>query len=124
MAKILVVEDNPAIRLVIQMTLTDEGHQVELRKNAPEALTLMKSGTIPDLVLTDLIMGEMSGRDLIKKMREDYQLRGIPAVIITGCIPDPDILPDTNDFQGLLLKPFDIDDLIALVANITSTIAA
>lgn len=124
MARILVVEDNPAIGMVLQITLSDEGHQVELRKNASEGLSFLKSEKIIDLVLTDLIMGEMSGRDLIDEMRDDHQLRGIPVVIITGCIPNPEVFPEEHQFQGVLHKPFDLEDLVAIVERLTSTFAA
>ena len=124
MAQILVVEDNPAIGMVIQIALTDEGHQVELRKNGLEGLSLMESGRITDLVITDLIMEKMSGRDLIRTMRNDHQMCSIPVVIITGCIPNFEIFPEENQFQGLLLKPFNLEDLIAIVARLTSTVAA
>ncbi|MGC7871233.1 response regulator [Desulfosporosinus sp. SYSU MS00001] len=124
MAKILVIEDNPAIGLVIQMTLTDQGHQVELRKNALDGLTLMRNGTIPDLILTDLIMKEITGKDLVRIIRGDHLLHDLPVVIVTGCFPDSKILPDADEFQGLLMKPFDINDLVTIVANLTSTRAA
>ena len=124
MAQILVVEDNPAIGMVIQIALTDEGHQVELRKNGLEGLSLMESGRCTDLVITDLIMEKMSGRDLIRTMRNDHEMCGIPVVIITGCIPNLEIFPEENQFQGLLFKPFDLEDLIAIVARLTSTVAA
>lgn len=124
MANIIVVEDNVAIAMVMQITLSDEGHNVKLLKNAREALTLMQNGFIPDLVLTDLIMGGMNGRDLIVKMREDTLLRSVPAVIITGCVPKPEILPEADQFQGLLNKPFDLDELVSLVESLIHTEAA
>ena len=120
MAKIMVVEDNPGIGMVLQIALSDEGHQVDLHKRADEGLSIMQSGSIPDLVLTDLNMSGMNGRDLIKKMRNDQHLRSIPAVIITGSIPSPEILPKEHEFQGLLLKPFDIQDVVSTVAKLVS----
>ncbi|UWG98676.1 response regulator [Dehalobacter sp. DCM] len=115
MNRILVVEDNPLIGMVIQTALTDDGHNVEVRKNALEGLYLMKSGYVPDLLLTDLIMQGMGGRDLIQRMRNDNQLRHIPAVIITAAIPNRDNLPEANQYQGFLSKPFNIDDLLRTV---------
>lgn len=123
MAKILVVEDNPAIGMVMRIALTDEGHQVEVRKNAREGLAFMENGIIPDIVLTDLIMDGMDGRELIRKMRESHKLHDIPAVIITGCVPSSDILPPENEFQGLLIKPFDIEDVICTVDRLTANLS-
>lgn len=124
MAKIIVVEDNMAIAMVIQIALRDEGHGVEILKNAQEALTFMQNGFIPDLLLTDLMLGGMNGRDLIIKMRDDQILRSVPAVIITGCVPMPELLPAPDQFQGFLNKPFDLDDLIDLVDRLIATEAA
>ncbi|MCG1024342.1 response regulator [Dehalobacter sp.] len=120
MNKILVVEDNPVIGMVIQTVLTDEGHQVEVRKSAMEGLYLMYTGFIPDLVLTDLIMREMDGRDFIQKMRNDKKLCSIPAVIITASIPNAENLPDKDQFQGLLSKPFDLEELVETVDKLVN----
>lgn len=121
MARILVVEDNPTIAMVMEIALTDEGHEVVIGNNGMEGLAIMQSKRIPDLVLTDLNMSGIdgNGRDLISKMRDNDQLRNIPAVIITGSIPNPRILPESHQFQGLLIKPFDIDELVNTVARLT-----
>lgn len=123
MAYILVIDDDLAIRVLINTALTYEGHEVDVLKNGLEGLSLMKSGKIPDLVLTDLNMDVMNGRDLIIKMRVDSQLHNIPAVIMTGSILTPGILPETDQFQGLLRKPFDIKDLITTVDSLTREVA-
>jgi len=120
LAYVLVVEDNPTIGLVIEVALTDEGHHVELRQNAMDGLVSMYNNLLPDLVLTDLQLPGMNGRDLIIKMRDDQRLQDIPIMIITGSIPAPEILPSSDQYQGLLIKPFDLDDLIAAVANLTA----
>jgi len=123
LAKVLVVEDNPTIGMVMQIALTEEGHVVQLKNNALDGLSYMQKGNIPDIVLTDLIMGGMDGRSLIIKMRHDHRLHDIPAVIITGCIPHPGILPKQHEFQGLLIKPFDIQDVLDTVSQLTSAVA-
>ena len=120
MAKILVIDDDPAIGMIIQIALTMDGHEVVVRTDALDGLALMQNDAIPDLVLTDLIMGIMNGRDFIQKMRLDPRLSSIPTVVITGCIPQPGILPETNQYQGLLIKPFCIEDLISTVARLTT----
>ena len=120
MANVLVVEDNPSIGLVIELALTDEGHHVELLKNALDGLSIMQNAQVPDLVLTDLRLPGMNGRDFVLKMRSDHRLQGVPVVIITGSIPEPKILPNSDQYQGLLLKPFDLDDLTDTVSRLTS----
>jgi len=120
MARILVVEDNPTIGMVIKMALTDKGHQVEIMGSAQEGLNHMENGEIPDLVFTDLNLKGMNGRELIKRMRSNQRLNHIPTVIITGNVPSPDILPHKEEYQGLLIKPFDLDDVIGTVSKLIS----
>ncbi len=119
MAKVLVIEDNPAIGLVMRIALMDEGHQVDVKQNAQEGLSMMKNGRIPDLVVTDLFLSGMGGRELIRKMRSDERLHDVPAVIITGSIPCPEILPQENEYQGLFIKPFDLNDVLDTVSKLT-----
>jgi CheY-like chemotaxis protein len=120
LANVLVVEDNPSIGLVIELALTDEGHHVELRQNALDGLSIMQNAPVPDLVLTNLRLPGMNGRDFVLKMRSDHRLQGVPVVIITGSIPETNILPNADLYQGLLLKPFDLDDLTDTVLRLTS----
>ncbi|NLL52900.1 MAG: response regulator [Peptococcaceae bacterium] len=124
MARILVVEDNPMIGMVMQIALSDEGHEIDILNCAVESLKVMENGKIPDLVFTDLNLKGVNGCELIRKMRCNKRLNHIPAVIITGDIPSPDILPHEDEYQGLLIKPFDLREVTGIVAKLIQHTAA
>lgn len=115
----MVIEDNSIIGMIIKKVLAFEGHEVDVRNNAFDGLDLMRSGTLPDLVITDLVMGSMTGRDLINTMRADSKLSRIPVIIMTGYVLNQKLLPQRDLFQDLLIKPFDIEDLITAVEKLT-----
>jgi two-component system, NtrC family, response regulator len=69
-ARILIVEDDPGLRQVMQVQLTKEGYEVTLAANAEEAIELLQKSH-QDLIITDLHMPGISGIDLLKKVRAE-----------------------------------------------------
>jgi PAS domain S-box-containing protein len=81
--KILVVEDDDVTRNLIKTMLQKIGWQVELSKNGQDALeNLLQSR--PDLILSDLMMPEMDGFELIKQLRKQPEWKQIPVVVLTA----------------------------------------
>jgi CheY-like chemotaxis protein len=81
-ARILVVDDDPAIATLIAEALTDEGYTVRLAHNGPGALSII-AAQVPDLVLIDLLMPGMSGLELLHAVRT----RGhgdLPVILMTA----------------------------------------
>lgn len=79
--KILIVDDEEEYREVIQMILDDEGYSTETAKSGEDALEKLKTNQY-HLVLSDLIMGEMDGVELLKFIKENYSK--IEVILITG----------------------------------------
>ena len=76
MARILVIDDQEHIRFIIKSLLTRDNHEIELAKNGKVGLQLVKSGQF-DLVITDVVMPEMDGFEVIaglKKLAPDIGL--------------------------------------------------
>ncbi len=87
--KILVVEDDDVTRNLIKSMLQKIGWQVELTENGQAALeSLLQSR--PDLILSDLMMPEMDGFELITKLRKEPEWRHIPVVVLTAKDMTPD----------------------------------
>ena len=80
MKKILVVDDEPAIRDLVQMVLTREGYQVSVAQDGQTALTLVRS-IQPDLILLDLMLPDISGHEVCKRINAQYQ---IPIIMLTA----------------------------------------
>jgi CheY-like chemotaxis protein len=82
---VLVVEDDEDIRDVLATVLGESGYSVIVTKNGEEALQLLRSGTCrPCVILLDLRMPVMDGRQFREEQRKDSSLAGIPVVAISG----------------------------------------
>lgn len=80
---ILVVDDNPDNAFVLQTLLEAEGYRVEVAHSGIAALQQMRT-VRPDLVLLDVMMPEMDGFKVVRKIRGDRHLRATPVVLITA----------------------------------------
>lgn len=90
--KILIADDDPDIIEILSTCLSDLGCEVCVAYNGEEALDKVQSEK-PNLIITDVMMPRMTGYEFMKKVREDPELRGIPALVIT----DHDELKDYFD---------------------------
>lgn len=89
MAKtILFAEDEEILRELLSLKLKEEGYEVISVANGKEALERLKEGLdkneLPDLLLLDILMPEMDGFELMRKIQEDERLREIPIIIISN----------------------------------------
>ena len=112
--RILIVEDHSDIRLLAARFLAQQGAQVSSAKDAFEGLTLVRAFH-PDLVLTDIRMSSRTGLDLLMDIRNlsTDDGGGVPVIAITAYLLDPEIID--ADFQGILRKPFTVDQLLTAV---------
>ena len=115
-ASVLVVDDEPSLRQVVRRTLESEGFHVEEAPDGTAALKLVQARAEPfDLVLTDLSMPHIDGRQLAETLR-----RYRPSVALLCMSADPDAVPyiESSDTPvRVLLKPFTSDDLYHAVRD-------
>lgn len=115
-ARVLVVDDDSAIRRMIIAALRREGYSFLEAANGKDALDLMR-GEHPDVVVLDLMMPILSGWDVLRERAHDAAMRDIP-VIIVSANRDPEIATAVNaGICAFLPKPFDIAALSALVRS-------
>jgi DNA-binding response OmpR family regulator len=108
--QVLVAEDQPEIREFIQENLSDE-YLVETAENGVAAYRYATE-TIPDLVVTDLVMPEMGGTELCEKLKKDERTSHIPVIILTGKTGLKDKLKGLETgADAYLTKPFSITEL-------------
>ena len=87
-AMVLVVDDNPETLDLMAFALESEGFRVRKAKTVLKALEMLHDGTTrPNLILTDLVMPQTSGRDFLKHLRDDEALKTLPIIVITGADP-------------------------------------
>ena len=114
---VLVVDDSLTVRRVTQRLLLREGYRVTLAKDGLEALTRLAEER-PAVLLSDIEMPRMDGFELLRNVRADHRLAGLPVVMITSRIAqkhrDFAVELGVDHYLG---KPFAEDDLLALVAR-------
>ncbi len=108
---VLVVEDDEDIRTAMVDILESEGYHAVSATNGKEALELLKTTTKPCLVLLDMMMPIMNGREFLDTIMEDSYLAPIP-VLVVSAIADK---ADTEGAVGFLKKPVDIDMVLKMV---------
>lgn len=87
-AMVLIVDDNPETLDLMAFALESEGFRVRKAKTVLKALEMLHDGTTrPNLILTDLVMPQTSGRDFLKHLRDDEALKTLPIIVITGADP-------------------------------------
>jgi two-component system response regulator MprA len=110
--KILVVEDDPAVRELFLDVLATEKYAVHTATNGEEALTQTRSLN-PDLILLDIHMPKLDGVSFCKAIRDDQRTQDIPVIFITAYNSrerrEEAIAAGGDDFMG---KPFKIDELM------------
>ncbi|MDO8524170.1 MAG: response regulator [bacterium] len=83
MKKILILEDEVIILELLTKKLQREGYEVKTAQNGKEGLAMMEK-EVPDLVLTDVIMPEKDGFDVILEMKQNELLKNVPIIIISN----------------------------------------
>jgi chemosensory pili system protein ChpA (sensor histidine kinase/response regulator) len=114
---ILVVDDSLTVRRVTQRLLTREGYRVKLAKDGLDALDKLRD-ELPTVVLSDIEMPRMAGVDLVRNVRADPRLAGLPVVMITSRIAQKhrDYAAELG-VDHYLGKPYSEDELLQLVAR-------
>lgn len=116
---IAVIDDDDPFLDLMHDLLTDEGHRVVLGHGLTNALDMLRHA-LPDMVILDLRLGEVdAGIGVLRAMRVDAALRDIPVLICTAGVRTVDehaaVIGALN--AAVLLKPFDIEDLLARVMH-------
>jgi two-component system phosphate regulon response regulator PhoB len=118
MRTILVVDDDTAVRDVLRFCLERAGYLVSAAADARSALGELDH-FVPDLVLLDLGLPDLSGLDLLQNWRRTERTRGMPIVVLTGRTEERDritgLRSGADDYIG---KPFSRDELLARIENV------
>ena len=117
-AKILVVDDTPKNVKLLTDLLTVKGYSVVTAASGREALALMDAET-PDLVLLDVLMPEMSGYEVCRKIRENPATEILPIVMVTALDPSEERIKGLDaGADDFLTKPINQAELLARVRSL------
>jgi DNA-binding NarL/FixJ family response regulator len=117
-ARLLLVDDEPGIREAVQAYLEESGFQVQVASNAQKGWDILQS-TLPDLLITDVMMPQVDGYQFLKQLREDERFASLPVVFLTAKGMTGDRIQGYKaGVDAYLPKPFDPDELVAIVENL------
>jgi CheY-like chemotaxis protein len=112
--RVLVIEDEDSLREVIEVLVSIEGCEVKSAANGAQALDILVDWK-PDLILLDLYMPGMSGREFVQNYRAGPAPHA-PIIVLSGTSESPSDLQELG-CAGWLPKPFNVDELLAVVAQ-------
>ena len=113
--EILVVEDSPTQAEHLRYRLEQQGYKVHVAPNGEEALQMV--GRIrPAVVISDILMPQMDGFLLCKKIKSDENLRNIPVILLTALSDPQDVLKGLEcGADDFITKPYDEEYLLAKI---------
>jgi CheY-like chemotaxis protein len=115
---ILLVEDDEGIRESLVECLELEGYTVHHTGNGAAGLDWLRAGNSPRLVVVDLLMPIMGGEEFLQELRSAPVTRDLPVVLMTAVSPSGRRALPVAD--ALLVKPFDLEDLLGAVQRLLS----
>ncbi|NOK62990.1 MAG: Two-component response regulator, PleD family [Chloroflexi bacterium AL-W] len=115
MKRILIADDELAVRQLLDLVLRGQGYEVMTAQNGDE-LVRMAQDHVPDLMLVDLMMPVLDGYEAIRQMRNDTRTAHVPMVILTArSTPNDVVVGFESGADDYVTKPFNIPELLARI---------
>jgi CheY-like chemotaxis protein len=122
--RILVVDDKNELLHLMRRVLEDEEYQVSILQEGKDAYTRVKT-QLPDLLILDLKLGDVSGQDILKLLKDDRFTAEIPIIVYTAAVLEAEevtrlVSGDPHRYQAVhvVQKPFELESLLALVQQV------
>jgi two-component system phosphate regulon response regulator PhoB len=113
--QILIVDDEPAIRQMLQFTLSSEGFHCQEAGSVDEAGGAL-AAQVPDLILLDWMLPGVSGLDYARRLKRDPRTQGIPIIMLTAKDEEADKVRGLDSgADDYVTKPFSTQELLARV---------
>ncbi len=117
-AKILVIEDEASLRLLLKMMLENAGYVVSLAEDGEKGLEAVAADS-PDLVLLDAMMPRMDGYEVCKRLKSNYATSHIPIIMLTARTAPEDRFAGLNiGANDYVTKPYEQRELLVRVRNL------
>lgn len=116
--KLLLIDDDPNLILLVKDYLEFRGYQVISAENGKEALEILAT-EIPDMIICDVMMPEMDGYTLVQQIRENPEISDIPIMLLSAKGQTQDRVKGLNIGADVYMpKPFEPEELVAQVSTI------
>ena len=114
---ILVVEDNDDLLFLFKLILESAGYRVATATNGIDALNNIAE-IKPQLVLMDIMMPQMNGVEVARTLKQSSDYQSLPILLVSAMDRLQDEQLSNSKADGILYKPFDLDDLIIRVSDL------
>ncbi len=116
--RLLLVDDEPELLHALSVRLTAAGFVCETASNGREAFERMAK-QLPDLIIVDLLMPEVSGYEVCRRLKADERTADIPVIVLTA-VPERTVASTAEwlDASSVLHKPFDSAILLSTVRSL------
>jgi DNA-binding response OmpR family regulator len=111
MTRILAVDDDHDILEVLQFILEDSGYTVDTLSDGEKLMEKIHEN-FPDLILMDIMLGKLDGRELCKNVKARIDTHNIPVIMISASHNLSDVLKQECAPDDFIAKPFDLDVLL------------
>jgi len=122
--KLLIVDDEPHIRMLIEQTLEDledEGVELLIAENGEQALQIIEKEK-PNLVFLDVMMPKMNGMEVCQKVKKELNLSEVYIILLTAKGQEVDRQKGLDmGADRYMTKPFDPDEMLAIAEEILNT---
>ena len=116
--RILVVEDDSNIEQLVTFKLKNSGFEVFNARNGKEALDFLQKNSV-DLVVTDVMMPVMGGKELVMELKKDPKTRSIPTVMLTSRTLEKEIVEGFElGVEDYIKKPFSPQEFIVRIKTV------
>ncbi len=115
LGRVLVVEDEQDVAEMIRYNLAKEGYEVRLATNGADALRQVKEAR-PDVMLLDIMVPQLNGWEVCRRLKEEPDTRAIPVIMVTGRAEEGDkVLGFELGADDYVTKPFSPRELLARI---------
>lgn len=112
----MLVEDDDGVREVARTVLEEAGYAVHAVSSGDEALAAFAAGTTVDVLVSDLVMPGLGGRELVDRLRSTHPT--LPVLYVSGYAADGPPVLDGDTRVGFLAKPFTAHQLLTSVRSV------
>ena len=124
--QILIVDDKSELLHLMRRILEDEQYQVSILQNGKDAYATTKA-RLPDLLILDLKLGDISGKDILSQLKGDPITAEIPVIVYTAAVIEAEevnrlVSADPEYYQRVYLiqKPFELPHLLTMVEQVVN----